>query len=220
MELEELKMTWETLNQHMKRESAISLAMYNDHKLTAVRSRLRPLFVGQILQLFFGLGFLLLAATLWSARPKAVSVIVAGVVVHAYGIACIVLAAVVMGAISRIDYTGSVLEIQEKLARVRRAYIVGGIVAGLTWWFLWIPLLMVLLALVHVNLYAHAPSVIWGGLAVGVVGLAGMLWLYAYSRKPGCERLRRFVDQAVVGRSLERAQAQLDELRQFAQEAA
>ena len=112
------------------------------------------------------------------------------------------------------------LEIQERLARVRRAYIVGGIVAGLTWWFLWIPLLMVLLALVHVNLYAHAPSVVWGGVAVGVVGLAGMLWLYAFSRKPSHQQVRRFVDQAVVGRSLQRAQAQLDEIRQFSQERA
>jgi len=220
MELDEMKMAWETLNQHLQRESAISLAMYTDHKLTAVRSRLRPLFIGQLLQLFFGLCFVLLAVALWSTRPTAVSVIVAGVVVHVYGIACIVAAAAVMGGISRIDYAGSVLEIQEKLARVRHSYIVGGIVGGLTWWFLWIPILMVLLGLVHVNLYAHAPSVIWGGTAVGVVGLAGMLWLYAHSRKPGRERLRRFVDEAVVGRSLQRAQAQLDEVRQFAQEQA
>jgi hypothetical protein len=220
MELEELKMTWETLNQHIKRESAISFALYTDRKLSNARSRLRPLFIGQVLQLFFGIGFLLLAATLWSSRPTAISVIVAGVVVNAYGVGCIIAAGMVMGAISNIDYAGSVLEIQQRLARVRRAYIVGGIVAGLTWWFLWIPLLMVLLALVHVNLYAHAPSVIWGGLAVGVIGLAGMLWLYAYSRKPSHEGLRRFVDQAVVGRSLQRAQAQLDEIRQFAHEAA
>jgi phage shock protein PspC (stress-responsive transcriptional regulator) len=220
MELEELKTAWETLNEQLKRDSAINLAMYTGQKLTLLRSRLRPLFVGQILQIFFGIAFLLLAAALWSTRPKAMSVIVAGVVVHAYGIACIILAGVVMGAITNIDYSGSVLEIQEKLARVRRAYIVGGIVGGLTWWFLWIPVLMVLLALVHVNLYAHAPSVIWGGLAVGAVGLAGMLWVYAYSRKPEHNSLRRFIDQAVVGRSLQRAQAQLEEVRHFAREAA
>lgn len=220
MELEELKMTWETLNQHMKRESALSLALYTDRKLANARTRLRPLFIGQILQLFFGLAFVLLAATLWSTRPTAISVIVAGVVVNAYGVGCIIAAGAVMGAISNIDYSGSVLEIQERLARVRRAYIVGGLVAGMTWWFFWIPVLMVLLGLVHVNLYAHAPSLVWINLAVGAVGLAGMFWLYAYSRKPSNERLRRFVDQAIVGRSLQRAQAQLDEIRQFTQEAA
>jgi hypothetical protein len=126
----------------------------------------------------------------------------------------------VMGAISNIDYAGSVLEIQERLARVRRAYVVGGLVAGLTWWFFWIPVLMVLLGMVHADLYAHAPSVVWLGLAVGAVGLAATFWLYAYSRQPSNVRLRRFVDQAMVGRSLQRAQAQFDEVRQFTQEAA
>ena len=220
MELEEMKSAWETLNQHIKRESAISLALYTDRKVASVRARLRPLFVGQFLQLFFGTGFLLLAATLWSTKPTAFSVVVAGVVVNAYGVGCIIAAGMVMGAISNVDYAGSVLEIQERLARVRRAYVVGGLVAGLTWWFLWIPLLMVLLGLIHVNLYAHAPSVVWMGLAVGMVGLTGTLWLYAHSRKPSHERLRRFVDQAMVGRSLQRAQAQLEEIRQFGQEAA
>ena len=220
MELDELKTAWETLNQQLKRDSAINLAIYTHQKLASMRSRLRPLFWGQMLQIFFGIAFLLLAAMLWSTKPKAVSVIVAGVVIHAYGIGCIVAAAIVMGAICNIDYSGSVLEIQDKLARARRGYIMGGIVGGLTWWFLWLPLLMVLLALGHVNLYAHAPSVIWSGLAVGVVGLAGTLWLYAHSRKPGHDGLRRFVDRAVVGSSLQRAQAQLNEIRQFAQEAA
>lgn len=220
MELEEVKTAWESLSQQLKRGSAINMAMYTHQKLMDARARLRPLFWGQVLQLFFGIAFVLLATALWISKPHAISVIVAGVVVHAYGIGCILAAAMVMGAIQNIDYSGSVLEIQERLARVRRAYIIGGIVGGLTWWFLWVPVLMVLLALVHVNLYAHAPAVIWSSLAVGVVGLAGMLWVYAYSRKPGQDRLRRFVDQAVVGRSLQRAQAQLDEIRQFAREAA
>ncbi len=185
MELEEMKTAWESLSQQLKRDSAIHMAMYTHQKLTDTRARLRPLFWGQVMQLFFGIAFVLLAAALWITKPHAISVIVAGVVVHVYGIGCILAAAMVMGAIHNIDYSGSVLEIQEKLARVRRAYIIGGIVGGLTWWFLWVPVLMVLLALVHVNLYAHAPAVIWSGLAVGVVGLAGMLWVYAYSRKPG-----------------------------------
>lgn len=220
MELDELKTAWESLNQQLKRDSAINLAMYTDQKLVGARRSLRPLFLGQALQILFGAAFLLLATALWSTRPHAISVIVAGVVVHAYGIGCIVTAGFVMAAIAKIDYSGSVLEIQEKLARGRRAYIMGGIVSGLTWWFLWIPLLMVLAGLFHVNLYAHAPSVIWYGLAVGVVGVAAMLWLYVHSRKPQHDRLRRFIDQSIVAVSLRRAQAQLDEIRRFAQEAA
>lgn len=220
MELEELKAAWETLNQQLKHDNAINFAMYTHQKLASARSNLRPLFWGQLLQILFGLCFLLLAVVLWSSRPHAVSVIVAGVIVHAYGIGCLISAGLVMGAISNIDYAGSVLKIQEGLARVRRAYILSSIVTGLSWWFLWIPVLMVLLGIVHVNLYANAPSVIWWGTAVGVVGLLAMLWMYARSRHSGHERLRRFVDQAMIVRSLQKAQAQLDEIRQFAQEAA
>ena len=146
--------------------------------------------------------------------------IAAGVIVHAYGIVCIIAAGVLLSGIRNLDYSGSILEMQDRLARVRRNYIVSGIVAGLTWWFLWIPFLMVLFALIHVNLYAHAPAMIWLGSAIGVVGLLAMTWLYKFSRSDSRPRLRRFVDEAVIGRSLLRAQAQLDEVRQFAQEQA
>lgn len=220
MELDELKAAWQSLDQQLKRDHALNLALYTNQKLTSTRSSLRPLVWGQVLQLVMGISVILLAAALWSTRPAAVSVIVAGVMVHVYGIVCIVGAAVMLAGIRNIDYAGSVLEMQDKLARLRRAYIVSGMVAGLTWWFLWIPFLMVLAALVHVNLYAHAPSLVWVGTAIGIVGLLGMLWLYKYSRRTSRAGLRTFVDQAVVGRSLLRAQAQLEEIRQFAQEAA
>ena len=83
MELEELKTAWETMNQQLKRDSAINLAMYTHQKLESTRSNLRPLFWGQMLQVLFGVSFLLLAAALWSSRPGAISVIVAGVLVNA-----------------------------------------------------------------------------------------------------------------------------------------
>jgi hypothetical protein len=220
MELEELKATWQTLEQQMKRGNAINLALYHHQQLAKTRSTLRPLVVGQILQLFGGILVVLFAALLWGTKPTTVPVIVAGVIVHLYGIVCIVAAAVILNAIRNLDYDGSVLEIQDKLARVRRAYVISGIIGGLPWWFLWMPFLMVLLGLVHVNLYANAPSVIWLGVGVGVVGLLAMLWLYRYSRTTAHAGVRRFVDQAVVGRSLLRVQQQLEEIRRFGQEPA
>ncbi len=220
MELEEMKSAWHSLDRQLKRENAINLALYSDQKLSSARSSLRPLVWGQGLQLFMGILVVLLAAMLWSTKPTAIPLIVAGVIVHAYGIICIIAAGGLLNGIRNIDYSGSIVAMQDRLARVRRAYIVSGIVAGLTWWFLWMPFLMVVLALVHVNLYAHAPSVVWLGTAIGVAGLFAMTWLYRFSRSGARPRLRRFVDQAVIGRSLLRAQAQLDEIRQFTQEQA
>lgn len=220
MEVNEMKAAWEAMNEQLKRDSAIHLAIYTHHKMASARSSLRPLFWGQLLQIIFGICFLLLAAALWSSHPGAASIIAAGLVVNAYGVGCLISAGIVMDAISNIDYAGSVLQIQDGLARVRRAYILSTIVTGLSWWFLWIPVLMALFGLVHVNVYAQAPSVIWLGIAVGGAGLTTMLWLYARSRQPGHERLREFVDRAMILRSLQKAHTQLEEIQQFSREAA
>lgn len=220
MELDELTTAWESLNKQLRRDSAINLAVYTDQKLARARSSLRPLFWGQTLQILFGLCFLLLAIALWSTRPRATSVIIAGVVVQAYGIGCIVAAGMLMGVIRNLDYSGSVLEMQEGLARVRRVYLLSSIVTGMSWWFMWVPVLMVLLGVVHVNLYAHAPAVVWTGMAVGVAGTLAMVWLYKASRKPQNERLRRFVEGTTVVRSLQKAHAHLNEVRRFAEETA
>lgn len=110
------------------------------------------------------------------------------------------------------------LEIQRQIARVRRGYIVSGMVAGLPWWFLWVPVLMVLSALAGVDLQARAASTVWAGLAIGAAGLLGTAWFHRWSRCPARPRLAKAMDDAVTGRSLRRAQAQIDELRRFEQE--
>ena len=218
MELDDLKSAWQLLDQRLERENTINLQLLRDRRLDKARNSLRPLRWGQMLQMLFGIGFIGLAALLWSTKPDVASVIAAGVVVHAYGVICIIMAGVVLGGISKIDYSAPVLEIQMQLARVRRAYVLSGMVAGLSWWFLWVPILMVLLALAGVNLYAHAPSVVWIGLAVGAAGLLGTWRLHRWSRQPGRPRLAKFMDDSLIGGSLLKAQAALDDIAQFEKE--
>jgi hypothetical protein len=215
MELDEMKAIWQLLDKRLERENSMTFAMLRHQKLDGAKTSLRPLVVGQLLQLLWGATFILLAGLLWATRPSALPVIVAGVIVHAYGVGCVIVAGLVLSAIHRIDYAFPVVEVQGRLARVRRAYVVSGIVGGFTWWFFWVPLLMVLGGLVRVDLYAHAPSVVWIGIAVGAIGLSGTWWLYLHSRKSSNPRLRRVVDNAMIGRSLQRAQAQLEEVRSF-----
>jgi hypothetical protein len=219
MELDELKSAWQTLDQRLQRDQAISLALYSHQKLDSTRSSLRPLYAGQWVQLFGGIFVILLAGFLWSTKPTAASVIIAGVIVHAYGIGCVIVAAMVMAAIRRIDYSGAVADIQNRLARVRRAYIVSAIVAGLSWWLLWIPFLMLLAGLGGIDLYSNAPSLVWIGTALGIAGLLGTRWLYRYSQSKPHSRLGHAVDDALTGRSLQRARACLDEIRRFNTEA-
>jgi len=111
-----------------------------------------------------------------------------------------------------------VASVQTGLAGVRKAYGVSVLIAGLSWWFLWIPVLMLLLGLGHVNLYANAPSVIWIGITVGMIGLFGMYQMYRYSVRSGNVRLRRLVEQLTFGRSLISALEQIAEIRNFEEE--
>jgi hypothetical protein len=108
--------------------------------------------------------------------------------------------------------------VQGGLAHVRHAYGICVLVAGLSWWLLWIPLLMLLAGLAHINLYAHAPSVIWIGIATGIVGLLGTYWMYLYSMKSSNIQLRQFIERATFGRSLQKALQQLNEVRKFEEE--
>jgi hypothetical protein len=218
MELNELKSTWQILEKALERGNQLSVAMLRQQRLDAVNRSLRPLKLNQAFQIFLGVLFIVLAGLLWSTKPTAISVILGGIFVQAYGIGCVMTAGMVFSSLSRIDYAAPVVEVQGRLARVRRAYGICVLVAGLSWWFLWVPLLMLLAGLAHINLYAHAPSLIWINMAAGVVGFLGTYWMYIYSLKSSNMRFRQFMERATFGRSLQNALQQLTEVRKFEEE--
>ena len=139
---------------------------------------------------------------------------------QAYGIGCIVTAGIVFSSLSRIDYAAPVVEVQaEDSAQVRRAYGICVLVAGLSWWFLWIPILIVLAALVlHQSLRSCAFRFLdWCG-NWEVAGLLGTYQLYLYCSKSSNMRLRQFMERATFGQSLQNAVQQLNEVRRFEEE--
>lgn len=218
MELDELKSAWQRLDQQLQQQHRLDLQVFRQAKLDRMKSGLRPLFWGQIAQIAFGLPFIALAVLLWASGPQGIAVIAAGVVVHVYGVVTVIAASVVLGQLGRIDHAAPVLDIQKQLARVRTLYIRSGMVAGLPWWFLWVPILMVLAGLDDVDLLAKAPSVVWIGLGVGAAGLLATAWFHRWSRAPSRPRLARALEDSVTGSSLRKAQAHLDELLRFEQE--
>jgi hypothetical protein len=219
MEANELKLAWQGLEKALERSNQLNEAILRNQNAERARKKLRPLKWNQAFQIVCGVVFILFAAALWSTKPSAASVIVAGVLVQVYGIGCIITAGVTFAALKRVDYSAPVVEVQSGLARVRHAYGICVMVAGLSWWFLWVPLLMVMAGLLHVNLYAHAPSVVWIGLAIAAVGLAGTYWVYVASQRSSNERFRLFVEKLTFGSSL-LAKRQLDEVQRFEEELA
>lgn len=216
MHPDELKHAWQALDQRLQRHDRLQTQQLLQHNLQRVRHSLRPLLWGQLLQVPFGLCCIALAGLLWSrggALPA--HLIAAGVAVHAYGVATVALAGIVLGRLLHIDYSAPVLEIQRRIARTRRWYVGSGVICGLSWWLLWVPVLMVLAALAGIDLQARAAGVVWIGLGVGVAGLAGSVWLYRWSRHPARPRLRRIVDDSLGGSSLRKAGGLLDEVERF-----
>lgn len=219
MELDDLKQAWQTLDRRLQLDNSLKLHDLRERKLDKARGSLRPLFWGQVAQIaLFGLPFITLAALLWMNQPQYASVIVAGVVLHAYGVLTIIAAGVVLGQLGKIDYSAPVLDIQKQLARVRVLYIRSGMIAGLPWWFLWVVILMVLAGLGDVDLLAKAPWLVWSGLGIGAAGLLATWWFHRWSRRPERADFGRKMDDSLTGGSLRKAQAQLEELTRFEQE--
>ena len=218
MELDEMKAAWQELNQRVETQTALNLHLFREGKLDRMRRSLRPLAWGQVVQILFGSACVLFGAGIWSQYRTIPYLFVAGLLVHLSGLSLIALGVMVQILMARIDYAAPVMEIQRRLARVRAVYVRGGLIVGLSWWFLWIPVLMVALAYAGVDLYRHAPEVVWYGTAVGVAGLFGTWLFHRWSRAPGRETLARIVDRQLAGGSLTRAQDTLDEIAQFEQE--
>ena len=215
MEFDDIQSAWQALDRRLQRDHSLQLDALRERKLDRARGNLRPLFWGQVAQILFGLPFILLAVVLWNSHPQHASVIVAGAIVHAYGVLAIVAAGVVLGQIGGIDYSAPVMEIQKKLLRARTLYIRGGMLAGLPWWFLWIAILQVLAGLRGVDLAHTAPSMLGIGYGVGAAGLLGTAWLHRWARRPERAALGAKMDASLSGGSLRKAQAQLDELLRF-----
>ena len=221
MENDELMAAWSLLGKQLERQSALQWQQLRERRLERIRGSLWPLRIGQVLQiLLLGLPFMLLAALLWhraghsSATPP-LPVLLAGIVVHAYGVAITVLAGCTLGMIGKIDYAAPVLDIQKQMEKVRRLYIVNGMVAGLPWWFLWVPIVIALSGLAGVDLYARAPGMVWMGLGIGALGLVATAAFHRWSRDPRRPRLAKALDDSIAGASLRKARLRLEELREF-----
>ena len=213
MELDELKAAWKTLDQRLDAQAALHLHVYKEGKLDGMRRGLRPLAWGQAIQIVIGVLIAVWGASFWIEQRAVPHLLIAGLLVHAAGISMIAVGALIEARIASVDYSAPVLTIQRQLAQLRKVYVRGGLAIGLPWWLLWIPFLMVLFGYAGVDLYSHAPSVIWIGTAIGVVGLLAT-WAFvrlAVRWPQFAERLER----SAAGGSINRAQARLDELARF-----
>lgn len=185
-----------------QQELAARLLLSRRQLMDRVRESLRPLLRGHIIQIFIGIGIVLLGVQCWVRHLGNTPIVVCGVILHVYGVSVIGFAAHVCNRISRIDYSKPVDEVRVNLNRVRSAYLRSGVVIGFVWWLMWIP------ACVAVGFHAVLyPVSLIVSLVIGVTGLAVSLWLYLRAVRSGDKWKNR-----VSGESLATAYGTLDEI--------
>lgn len=214
--LDDLKLAWKTLDARLQRQNALQLDALRDRKIGRVRASLRPLAIGQTVQILFGVVCVLIGVGLWKTFYAIVPVLLAGIVLHVYGVVTIVAAGIVLGGISRIDRSLPVLDVQRRLAKLRKSYILSGMAVGLPWWGLWMLPPMVIVSLQNAkNGVDGLPAWLWISLILCALAAIATLWFHRWSHRPGREALAKRVDDAAAGGSLRRAQAELNDLERY-----
>jgi serine/threonine-protein kinase len=215
MDLDALKRTWQQIDRRLERQHALAVAQFQEGRMRRMQSGLRALYWGQWLQVMLGALCMVVATRVWYAHWDVLHLRVAALIVHGYGLAAILCGERILTLMGRVDPTAPVVAIQRQIAELRRWYVWSGNALGLPWWFLWLPVFMVLAALVGVDVYARAPRLLVYCAGIGGVGLAIMLGLDALARRPGWHRLAGYHEASMVAASLRRAQAAIDEVQRF-----
>lgn len=180
-----------------------------------------PLWLGQALQMLFGLACIALGMAVWTQLRDGSALFVSAIAVHAYGVLCIVLAGITFGRMAQLDRSEPLTRCQLRLSRLRRFYIASGMMVGLSWWLFWMPFVATLFFWLtggQVDFFARMGVAIPVMVAVGIIGLLATAWFHRWSRDPARPHLAKAMDDAVTGRSLAQARQRLDALHAFQHE--
>ncbi len=218
LELEDLKSTWQTLNRNLERQYTLDLHQFRERKLARFRSGFRPLVIGQIIQIVAGALLALFGGSFWVDHIATPHLVIYGVLLHLYGIMFIVFGARDLVLIKRIDYSAPVLAIQKQIAELRAWHQRAGTWFAIAGCFIWVPLMLILFYKLGADVWMRSPSVVYWFVASGFVCVGIFYGLVVWSRRPGQERLADYLKTSSAGRSVNRAQAMLDEIAQFERE--
>ena len=215
MELDELKASWQSLDRRIDELTAINRRLLTETISRKARWRLAPVLVGAVLNMIIGAWFALVWGKFWSANLATPAVAVAGIALHLAGIGLIVIGAVRLVLVLRIDYTQPVLTIQRSLSTLQefeaRSF-------HAVWFACWVLVPAALVAIVMgfagVDLWERASGFILGNFVVCLAGgLAPALLHYWARRRRG--RLATWMDAFLLSHSIARAKAAIAEIDRF-----
>jgi hypothetical protein len=215
MELDDMKASWALINQRLEQQQAINLQIFKNNTLERANRALGPLKWGQMLQIAAGGYFMLQWGTFWVAHRDVLHLMVCGVAMYGFGLMLVLTAARNLYLQSRLDYGIPVLEIQRRVAALRSWRLREALLYGVTGCLIWVPCIPLAFASVGVDVWKNSPAVVWWNLAASVACLVLLYGFVRFSRLPGRERLKAWLDDTVVGRSVLNTQALIDEISRF-----
>lgn len=221
MELDDMKLAWQALDRQLERRYALDFQAFKATRLDRLHASLRPMQIGLVARIAFGILLMCFAAPVWAEYRDQPLFLITGLAVHLYGIALCVVSGRLLWMIGAIDYSAPVLDIQQRLARMRAFHLRSGFWLGNAWWVLWMP--MLLLAMMWTVPTRSVPVIVdhsagilrnlGRNTAFGVAVILLVTWLYRLWGKKYPDAQRRFEDQS--SRSLANARKALDDIERF-----
>ncbi len=213
--LDDLKTAWQALDRKLERQHAFASRQFKETKLAKLRGGFRPLVAGQTIQTIIGLMLTLFAGSFWFDHISTPHLMICGLMLHAFGLMMMVFAIRDLAFIHGIDYDAPVLAIQKQLGELRAWRLRAGVWFAVAGCLIWAPGLLVLFYLAGTDVWVHKPVVVCWYVASSFLCLVlsyGLLW---WSRRPGQERLAKYLQDSSAGKSITRAQAMLAEVERF-----
>ena len=216
MELDELKASWQSLDRRVDFLTAINRRLLTETISRKARLRLVPVFVGSVMNIIIGGLFAVVWGSFWSAHLGIPAVAIAGIALHVASIGIIVIGAVRLALVLRIDYTKPVLAIQRSLATLQefeaRSF-------HAVWFSCWVLIPAAMIAIVMefagVDLWERASGFILANFVVCLAGGLAPPLLHFWARRRG-GRLAARIDNFLLSHSIARAKTVVAELDQFA----
>ena len=213
LELAELKAAWRALDAKLERQHALELHLFRESRLKRARLHLFPLYLESALEILAGLVIAVLAGSFWTEHLGEPAPLIAGLVVHLYGVLLIAMAVYQLVLLARLDFAAPVLAIQKDLARLQQHRVRAALALGLAWWVLWIALLECLArAFPGIDLYQRFPTWILANLAVGVLGIILSLLVVRWLRR---RKSTSPTDPTALSWLLGRARRYVEEIERF-----
>lgn len=218
MELDELKASWQRLDQRVQELTAINRRLVIDTVIRKARWRLAPVIAGAVANVVIGAFFAVASGAFWTAHLDSPPVLISGITMHVLGIMFIVIGVGRLALARGVDFTRPVLEIQRSLASLQQweAWSFHAAWAGCCV----VPVAIavsVAMAAMGANFWERASGYLLANLVIGLAVAAAPLLLYVISRRRGGQLATR-LDAFLTSHSIARAREMIDEIDEFARD--